>query len=258
MARGQTASQGRTARSEGLPNIGKMSASDAEAYLLKNANRGYPANREDILAQYAEEVYESGANGLRAPAYGLWLQQQVNRRERTKTRENSRERLLATPEGKEIEREFQKASKLHKEARDDTNKARETLEKKFKETHGQYLDQYMDEMSSRRGLTMSEIDDRIKSIVPEEHAKLEKAHAIEQALYDRYTAREKTRNSFLNGTDAGSQPTGRVARSEAGGRDIQAERNKKIVAILERTDLSGAQKAIISGQIIRGERDDKP
>jgi hypothetical protein len=191
-----------------------MTKSDAEAYLIKNGNRGYPANQDDILAQYGEEAYESRANGLRAPAYSQWLQQQVDRRERAKSRENSRERLLATPEGKEIEREFQKASKLHKEAREEVNKSRDTLEAKFKEVHGQYLDQYMDEQSARRGLSMSEIDDRIKSIIPEEHAKLEKAHAIEQALYDRYTTREKARNSFFSGSDAGSQSQGRVARSE--------------------------------------------
>lgn len=210
MARGQSAITGRTARSEGFPNIGKMSVGDAEAYLIKNANRGYPANKGDIQAQYAEEAYESGANGLRAPSYGQWLQQQVNRNERTKSRENSRERLLATPEGREIEREYQKASKLHREARQELNKARDALEATFKETYGRPLDAFMDEQSARRGLSMSQIDERIASIVPEAHAALEKAHAIEQALYDRYQTREKAHNAFF----VGSQPKGRVARSE--------------------------------------------
>jgi len=197
MARGQNASTGRSARSEGVPNIGKMSTSDAEAYLLKNANRGYPANKDDILAQYGEEAYESRANGLRAPSYGQWLQQQVNRRERTKARENSRERLLATPEGKKIEADFTKAKAIHSEARSDTNKARDTLESKFKEVHGQFLDQYMDEQSNR-GLSMDEIDNRIKSIIPEEYAKLDKASAIEQALYADYQKKEKARQAFFN------------------------------------------------------------
>ena len=199
MARGNKVSEGRLARSEGLPTTGKpMNQSEAEAYLIKNANRGYPADRNDILAQYGEEAYEMRANGMRAPAYGKWLEQQVGRKVRSQTTEQERKKKLETPEGKRIETGFLFAKELHKEAREATSKARDTLEAKFKEVHGQYLDQYMDEQSARRGLSMSEIDDRIKSIVPEAHANLEKANAIEQALYDRYTAREKARNEFLN------------------------------------------------------------
>jgi hypothetical protein len=260
MARGQNASTGRAARSEGLPNSDKpMKQSEAEAYLIKNANRGYPADRNDLLAQYGEEAYEMGANGMRAPAYGKWLEQQVGRKVRSQTTEQERKKKLDTPEGKKIETGYLFAKELHKEARDATNKARDTLEAKFKEVHGQYLDIYMDEQSERRGLSMSEIDDRIKSIIPEEHAKLEKAHATEQALYDRYTAREKARNEFLNGSDAGSQPTGRAARSEfnRNSLNISTERQKKLEEVASRTDISGAAKAIISGQILRGERDGK-
>ena len=197
MARGSKASEGRVARSEGLPKTGKMTKGEAEAYLIKNGNRGYPANQDDLLAQYGEEAYESRANGLRAPAYGQWLQQQVDRRERAKSRENSRERLLATPEGRKIESDFTRAKTIHSEARNDTNKARDTLEAKFKEVHGQYLDQYMDEQSNR-GLSMDEIDSRISSIIPEEYAKLDKASAIEQALYADYQKKEKARQAFFN------------------------------------------------------------
>jgi hypothetical protein len=137
------------------------------------------------------------ANGMRAPAYGKWLEQQVGRGVRAKERGNVREKLLATPEGKRIEAGFILAKELNTEAATATRKARDTLEAKFKEVYGQYLDQYMDEQSNR-GLSMSEIDNRIKSIIPEEHAKIEKASAIEQALYADYQKKEKARQAFFN------------------------------------------------------------
>jgi hypothetical protein len=197
MARGQNASTGRSARSEGVPNIGKMSTSDAEAYLLKNANRGYPANKDDILAQYGEEAYESRANGLRAPSYGQWLQQQVNRRERTKARENSRERLLATPEGKKIEADFVRAKNFYNEASAETNKARDELEVAFRKEYGQPMADYMDK-ASNRGRSMDEIDASIKAIVPEAYAKVDRLLATENALQAEYDKKEKARQAFFN------------------------------------------------------------
>ena len=141
MARGQTASTGRAARSEGLPNTGKpMKQSEAEAYLIKNANRGYPADRNDILAQYGEERYEMGANGMRAPSYGKWLEQQVGRRVRAADRAAKEEKLKSTKEGRVIETSFLLANELYKESRDAVDVARNKLSVLVKDETGMSLD----------------------------------------------------------------------------------------------------------------------
>ena len=134
---------------------------------------------------------------MRAPTYNKWLGLQAGRVVRAKERDNVREKLLATPEGKRIEAGFILAKELNTEAATATRKARDTLETKFREVAGQFLDDYMDEQS-RRGLSMSQIDDRIKSTVPDEYAKLETASAKEKTRYEEYRKREGARQQFFN------------------------------------------------------------
>ena len=176
-----------------------MKQSEAEAYLIKNANRGYPADRNDILAQYAEEKYEMGANGMRAPAYGKWLQEQVGRKVRSQTAEQERKKKLDTPEGKRIETGFLFAKELLNEARANTERLRVDLETKFKEKSTDNIS--MSEFIQRfrkAGISLDAIDTIIKGAYPKEHAALEKAGEVEQARNAEYDKREKARNEFLN------------------------------------------------------------
>lgn len=197
MARGQNASTGRTARSEGLPSIGQtMSQLDAERYLIKNANRGYPADKNDLLAQYGEEAYEMRANGMRAPAYGKWLEQQVGRGVRAKERASKEEKLKSTKEGRVIETSFLLASELYKESTDAVSVARNKLSVLVKEETGMNLDAYIREKRFA-GEKPPVVDAQLQRKYPTEHAELERVTKIAQERFDEYQKRSNARAEFL-------------------------------------------------------------
>lgn len=269
MARGQTASQGRVARSEGLPTKGKMTKSQAEDYLIKNANRGYPANKGDLDAMYAEEKYEMGANGMRAPSYGKWLEERVARTERAKARADAEAKLKATPEGEDIEKAYKASMEKFSESLKEEDKARNNLEMAVREVYRQNLSQFrftLVQQSLKDGTpvgTNKDLQERFfKERFPNEYEKLEKAISNREKARETSTEIADRRRKLLDGREEpkAQEGTGRVARSETPVRsaynpDTQKIRNQAIIETLERKDLTQAQKAYIASEITKGFRD---
>lgn len=208
MARGQTASQGRVARSEGLPTKGKMTKSQAEDYLIKNANRGYPANKGDLDAMYAEEKYEMGANGMRAPSYGKWLEERVARTERAKARADAEAKLKATPEGEDIEKAYKASVEKASEARSEEVKARNTLEMVVREKYRANISQLRFTMG-KGGIELKdgtpvgkdvELQERFfKEKFPNEYKRLEDAISNREKADKTSTEIADKRRNILNG-----------------------------------------------------------
>ena len=206
MARGTPASQGRAARSEGLPTTGKMTKGEAEDYLIKNANRGYPANKGDLDAQYSEEKYEMSANGMRAPSYGKWLEERVARTERAKARAEAEAKLKATPEGEEIEKAYKASVEVASEARRDENKARNNLEMAVREVYRQNLSQFRFTMVQQRlkdgtpvGTNKELQEQFFKEKFPNEYKKLEDAISGREQADKASTEIADRRRNILNG-----------------------------------------------------------
>jgi hypothetical protein len=184
-----------------------MTKGEAEDYLIKNANRGYPANKGDLDAQYSEEKYEMSANGMRAPSYGKWLEERVARTERAKARAETEATAGATPEGEKIIKAYRDSVDKSVEASKGETKARQLFEMAVREVSGgANLTQFRYTMADRLfqdGTRVGENKERqelyFKEKFPNEYKKLEDAIANrEQADKERREAGDKQRN-FLNG-----------------------------------------------------------
>ena len=199
MARGSNSRDGRVARSErgSQDRLGQALGRDqAEQYLIKNATRGYPADANDLRAQYGEESYEMRANGMRAPSYDKWLSEQVGRRVRGQERAAKEEKLKSTKEGQIIETSFLFAKELYKESTANVEAARKKLSDRVKEDTGMNLDAYIRNKTLARQKT-DVVDAELKSKYPAEHAELERVAEINKKRYAEYEKREKARQDFL-------------------------------------------------------------
>jgi hypothetical protein len=183
-----------------------MSKSQAEDYLIKNANRGYPANKGDLDAQYSEEKYEMSANGMRAPSYGKWLEERVARTERAKARAEAEAKLKATPEGEEIEKAYKASVEVASEARRDENKARNNLEMAVREVYRQNLSQFRFTMVQQRlkdgtpvGTNKELQEQFFKEKFPNEYKKLEDAISGREQADKASTEIADRRRNILNG-----------------------------------------------------------
>lgn len=186
-----------------------MTKSQAEDYLIKNANRGYPSNKGDLDAMYSEEKYEMSANGMRAPSYGKWLEERVARTERAKARADAEAKLKATPEGEEIEKAYKTSVEKASEARSEEVKARNNLEMAVREVYRQNLSQFRFTLVQQRlkdgtpvGANKDLQEQFFKEKFPNEYKRLEDAISNREKADKTSTEIADKRRNILNGNKA--------------------------------------------------------
>jgi hypothetical protein len=175
---------------------GALTTRQAEEFLIKNNTRNYPADAGDLRAQHGEESYEMRANGMRAPSYGKWLEQQVGRRVRSQARDTAEAKLKSTTQGRTIEAGFQLAKELYREQEGRVGSARNSLSERVRATTGKSLDAYIREQRFA-GRKPDAVDAEIKRAYPAEHAELERVSRVAQGRFEDYQKREKVRAEFL-------------------------------------------------------------